>query len=93
MNTDNTFWEISIISFSFHIIFNFQQLDLFSSFSSSKGEIHELAGEFGQFAEFFMETLVQGTQLPKPRYPSMLTQTKRQRKFELFNPSQALGAA
>ena len=38
MNTD--FWEISIISFSFHVIS--QQLDLFSTFSSSKGEIHEL---------------------------------------------------
>ena len=37
-----------------------------------------------------METLVQGTQATQAKdTQAMLTQTKRQRKFELFNPSQA----
>ena len=73
------------------------QLDLFSCFSSTKGEIHELfmnhswtSGEFGQFVEFFMETLVWGTQATQAKDTQVtLTQTKKQRKFELFNPSQA----
>ena len=38
-----------------------------------------------------METLVQGTQATQAKDTQVkLTQTKRQRKFELFNPSQAL---
>ena len=37
-----------------------------------------------------METLIQGTQATQAKDTQvMLTQTKRQRKFELFNPSQA----
>ena len=83
MNTD--------IFLQFHVIS--QQLDLFSSFSSLKGEIHKnswTSSKFGQFAEFFMETLVQGTQATQAKDTQVtLTQTKRQRKFELFNPSQA----
>ena len=86
-----TFGEVLIVSFSFHVIS--QQLDLFSSFSSLRGEIHGnswTSSKFGKFAEFFMETLVQGTQATQAKDTQvMLTQTKRQRKFELFNPSQA----
>ena len=37
-----------------------------------------------------METLVRGTQATQAKDTQvMLTQTKTQRKFELFNPSQA----
>ena len=48
------------------------------------------SGKFGQFVEFSWVILVQGTQATQAKDTQVtLTHTKRQRKFELFNPSQA----
>ena len=65
-------------------------LELFSTISSMRGEIYEQEVNLDNLLRFHGNTC--------SRYPSqgtqvMLTQTKRQRKFELFNPSQARGAA
>ena len=57
-----------------------------STISSTRGEIYEQEGEFGQFAEFSWKYLFK---VPKLRYPSDANSRQRQRKFELFNPSQA----
>ena len=66
MNTDS--WGDYFDYFlQFHVIS--QQLNLLSTFSSSKGEIHELAVNLDNLPEFFMETLVQGTQATQAKVP------------------------
>ena len=80
------FWEILIISFSFHVIL--QQLDLFSSFSSSKGGNTWTRGEFGQFAESFSwRHLFKVPKLPKPRYPSDAYSNKETKKVWTLQPN------
>ena len=64
MNTD--IWEISIISFSFMFFFKTRP---FLQFFLIKGGTTWTSSEFGQFAEFFMETLVQGTQATQAKVP------------------------
>ena len=70
------------------------QVNLFVSFFPHwGGKIHEQEVKLGKKLSklsFFMETLVRGTQATQAKDTQvMLTQTKRQRNFELFNPSQA----
>ena len=65
MNTDS--WGNFNYFLQFHVIS--QQLNLFSTFSSTRGEIHEQAGEFGHFAEFLLWKLVQGTQATQAKVP------------------------
>ena len=72
MNTD--FWEISIISFSFRVN---SLLDLFSSFSSSKGDIHEIEVNLDNLLSLFHGNLFK---VPKPRYPSDANSNKETKK-------------
>ena len=52
--------------------------------------IHEIAVNLDNSLSISQVTLVQGTQATQAKDTQVtLTQTKRQRKFELFNPSQA----
>ena len=76
----NTFdlWEILIISFS--IMLFLQQLDLFSSFSSSKGEKHELVVNLDNLLSFSWKHLFKVPKLAKPRYPSDANSNKETKK-------------
>ena len=78
-----TLGEISIISFSFHIIS--QQLDLFSTFSSLREEIHEQVVNLDTLLSFYCGNLFKVPKLPKPRYPS--DTNSRQRDKESLNSS------
>ena len=88
-NFATDFSEISIISIEFRIIS--QQLKLFSTISSTRGEIHEQEVNLDNLLSFSCGNL---SKVLKPRYPSDANSRQRdKRKFELFNPSQARGAA
>ena len=74
------------------------KLALFSSLSSSRGEntwkykaIHEIAVNLDNLSSFSWVILVWGTQATQATdtQATLTHHTKRQRKFELFNPSQA----
>ena len=61
-------------------------------------QIHEIAVNLDNLSSFSWVILVQGTQATqatqaKDTQATLTHHTKRQRKFELFNPSQAWGAA
>ena len=60
-----------------------RKLKHFSTFSSSREEIHELEVNLDTLLSFYCGNLFK---VPKPRYPSDAN-SKRQRKFELFKPS------
>ena len=59
--------QLTLVKFPlFHIIS--QQLKLFSHFFLNEGGNTWTRGEFGQFAEFFLWKLVQGTQAKVPKW-------------------------
>ena len=76
MNTD--YWEISIISFSFHVISH--PLELFFTFSSTREEIHEQAVNLDTLLSFYCGNLSKVPKLPKPRYPSNANSNKETKK-------------
>ena len=86
LNTD--IWGISIISFSFHVILHVisQQLNLFSSFSSSKGEIHELEVNLDNLLSLFHGNLFKVPKLPKLGYPSDANSNKETKKVWTLQP-------
>ena len=65
-----------------------QTIYKWSNFSSSKGEIHELEVNLDNLLSLFHGNTCSRYTYPSQGTQAMLTQTKRQRKFELFNPSQ-----
>ena len=81
MNTD--IWGNFDYFLQFHIIS--QQLDLFSTFSSTRGEIHEQAVNLDTLLSFYCGNLFKVPKLPKPRYPS--NANSRQRDKESLNSS------
>ena len=78
MNTDFSLLGNFDYFLQFHIIL--QQLDLFSSFSSSKGEIHELVVNLDNLLSFSWKHLFKVPKLPKPRYPSDTNSNKETKK-------------
>ena len=79
-----TLWEISIISFSFHIIS--WQLDLFSTISSTREEIHEQLVNLDTLLSFTVETCSRYPSYPSQGTQVMLTQDKETKKVWTLQP-------